>query len=656
MKRAPLVLTLLVLSLAAAASPARADDFAFGPATHLKDSDQTTEPRVTVTPDDRRYVITNRESDGFAIVYRSDDFGGTWNKTPGDFEQGANPTIDVDIVGMRTNRILASELDLQAVSFFDATSDDGGKTYQSSTGGDKSGDTDRQWFAVGPDDPTTHQPRVYLLYHNLASGTAQHNMYVVTSTDGGRTFGIPVPVAQPPGQAYQDLQCSDSGGPSSISVNPKTGRIYVVWGTRTAPAAGGCGSSIFGPFEVNVVGATRIWVGTSPDGSPGSWETKLAVDDKGDNKIRGMQLAPGTLDNQGNLYVVYPESLHEYPNYDGAAIKYVALKPDLTPLAGPVTVAPSGGAGNVVPHVVAGDPGKLAFAWYHGEQRGSDKRPAWYTTAAQTLDGLSASPHITTTQVSPIVTYTGTASELMGACGEGPAEGVENGFLCTRSTDVWGVALDGKCRMTITWPTRDNLAFAKRTNRLTQQPYGPAFEATPNEPGTFVATQSSGPGLCGDPSRAGAGSPPGGALPAGGGGTPLNGCADLRAPKSRAARKSRLSRRHGVRISGRSRDRGCKARDRSLSIKGKVSRVLVAIGRSIRGGGCKYLQANGTFGKRRPCARTQYVLAKGTRHWKLVIRHRLPRGSYQIWIRGIDARGNVELKAHGRNLIKRHVR
>src|SRR3954453_3000339 len=134
MTRAPLVLTVLVLSLVAGTSAAQADDFAFGPATHLKDSDQGTEPRVTVAPDDRRYVITNRESDGSAVVYRSDDFGGTWAKTPGDFAQGASPTIAGDVVSVGTHRILASELDLQAVSFFNATSDDAGKTFQPTTG------------------------------------------------------------------------------------------------------------------------------------------------------------------------------------------------------------------------------------------------------------------------------------------------------------------------------------------------------------------------------------------------------------------------------------------------------------------------------------------------------------------------------------------
>src|SRR5207302_199328 len=81
-------------------------------------------------------------------------------------------------------------------------------------------------FAVGPDDPATHKPRVYFLYHNLASGEAQHEMWVATSTDGGASFGVPVPIAPPGSDAYFDLQCADSGGPSAIWVNQRNGTIY----------------------------------------------------------------------------------------------------------------------------------------------------------------------------------------------------------------------------------------------------------------------------------------------------------------------------------------------------------------------------------------------------------------------------------------------
>src|SRR5256885_5161355 len=48
--------------------------------------------------------------------------------------------------------------------------------------GSELADTDRQWLATGPGN------RVYLLFHNLASGTVSHNMFVQTSTDGGASL------------------------------------------------------------------------------------------------------------------------------------------------------------------------------------------------------------------------------------------------------------------------------------------------------------------------------------------------------------------------------------------------------------------------------------------------------------------------------------
>lgn len=60
------------------------------------------------------------------------------------------------------------------------------------------------------------KPRVSLLFHNLLSGTVQHNVFVATTTDGGASFGAPVPISPPPQLDYLDLQCADSGGPSNI--------------------------------------------------------------------------------------------------------------------------------------------------------------------------------------------------------------------------------------------------------------------------------------------------------------------------------------------------------------------------------------------------------------------------------------------------------
>src|SRR5436305_2182362 len=166
-------------------------------------SKRVTEPRVIVGPDDRRWVVTNlnatsstsgKDTFGAAVVFVSRDGGQTWQRTAADPPQ-KSATIDTDIVAMHPvvpggqPRILASELDDGGLNFPSGITDDGGKTWTETTGSTELADQDRQWFAVGPDDPSTKQPTVYLLYHNLGSGFAQHNMWVSKSTDGGQTFG-----------------------------------------------------------------------------------------------------------------------------------------------------------------------------------------------------------------------------------------------------------------------------------------------------------------------------------------------------------------------------------------------------------------------------------------------------------------------------------
>ncbi len=199
-----------------------------------------------------------------------------------------------------------------------------------------------------------------------------------------------------------------------------------------------------------------------------------------------MQLAPGALDTAGNLYIFYPESPNGYPNYDGAALRYTHAPGDLSIWSSPVTVAPSGGAGHLLPHIAVGDPGKIAFAYFEGVSHGNDK-PLWYAWAAQTLNGLDAPAAVTLAKVrlSEVPTYQWTASEMMGACGSGPAAGVENGTICNRSTDVWGIALDNHCRLQVTWPAVGG----------TSGPPNPPNSAANS--GTYEATQNLGPTVCG---------------------------------------------------------------------------------------------------------------------------------------------------------------
>jgi hypothetical protein len=441
----------------------------------LAGSSGLSEPRVTVTKSGVRYAVTNAGQPnaigiGPETIYRSSD-GIHWSRTAGQPTDQSEATTDVDIVSMNTGRILTSELDYGGINFRTQYSDNGGRTWTESVG-NTIADTDRQWYAVGPNDPKTHKPRVYLLFHNLLSGVLQHNMFVATSTDGGSTFGPPVPVATPGQQDYLDLQCADSGGPSNITVDQHTGRVYVVFGTRSSPV-GGCGGQ---PPEANVVAANRVWVVSAPASGttvPLSWKPHLAVNDTGPPAhIVGMQLAPGALDTQGNVYVAYPESVHDYPNYNGAAIKVVhARAGHLDSWSKPTVVAAPGGAGNILPHIVVGAPGKVDVAWYHGVSV-QGHNPDWYSYAAQSLNALSAHPTWTRLRLSGVLAeHDQTASQLMGACLQG-SQAVLNGFWCSRSTDVNGIALDRCGRLIVIWPAQSRLPTDG--TYVSQQVGGPA--------------------------------------------------------------------------------------------------------------------------------------------------------------------------------------
>ena len=75
----------------------------------------------------------------------------------------------------------------------------------------------------------------------------------------------------------------------------------------------------------------------------------------------------------------------------------------------------------------------------------------------QAFNVRGSQPEIHDYKVSNVPAYKWSASQMMGICAAaGPAQGVENGMTCSRSTDVWGIALDNECRITITWPTSSN--------------------------------------------------------------------------------------------------------------------------------------------------------------------------------------------------------
>ena len=169
-----------------------------------------------------------------------------------------------------------------------------------------------------------------------------------------------------------------------------------------------------------------------------------------------MQIAYAGLDTAGNVYVAYPESPlgKQYPNYEGAGVKYKFASPAKTggnlkwSDARTFANADPNAPGHVLVHMTVGDPGQLMGVYWTGEPQ-QGREPVWHMTAAETNNGLDANPTVTEARISEVPTDVGTAGKLMGACVDaGPVSGVINGLACDRSPDVYGVALTQDCKTT----------------------------------------------------------------------------------------------------------------------------------------------------------------------------------------------------------------
>jgi hypothetical protein len=87
----------------------------------------------------------------------------------------------------------------------------------------------------------------------------------------------------------------------------------------------------------------------------------------------------------------------------------------------------------------------------------------------------------------------------------------------------------------------------------------------------------------------------------------------------------------------------------------EVRKVEVAVARQV-GRKCRFLKANGTFGKRRSCGRPTFIKANGTRRWSYRLNLRLPRGKYLGFSRATDSAGTVESFGGKRKILRGGVR
>ena len=124
-------------------------------------------------------------------------------------------------------------------------------------------------------------------------------------------------------------------------------------------------------------------------------------------------------------------------------------------------------------------------------------------------------------------------------------------------------------------------------------------------------------------------------------------CLDGAAPRSRFDRKRSSTSRGTLSFRGTSSDRGC-----SKAKAGKVSRVQVAIAR-LDGKRCRFVRSNGRLRSATTCSRAIYLRARGARKWAVNLRGSFPPGRYRAWVRGRDARGNVEKRGKRNTLTFR---
>ncbi|HJP67133.1 MAG TPA: hypothetical protein VKA30_12630, partial [Actinomycetota bacterium] len=161
------------------------------------------EPSLAIDRDGTLYVSVPTLDPNETAFYRSTSNGRTWRKLGVADTNVGDTTVNIDRSGAvyQTNLNNVGEVDQLQVDVF--KSFDRGKTWpQKGQGPVVSSNSsnmpllvDRQWLdAWIPPGGNTNTARVYLTYHDFVPS----QIWVNTSTDGGKTFGIPVDVINDP--------------------------------------------------------------------------------------------------------------------------------------------------------------------------------------------------------------------------------------------------------------------------------------------------------------------------------------------------------------------------------------------------------------------------------------------------------------------------
>jgi hypothetical protein len=386
------------------------------------------EPSIAIGPEGNIYV----SSPAAPILTKSTNGGATWKTitSAAPFSNSSDTSLATDTAGSVyiTNLTLTNTAfpqDSGQTDLYKSTnvrSQSTGVTWtrgigfagnnQSASGGPFG--TDRQWNdSYIPPGGTTDNAQVFLTYHDLGP---YDGMWMVASSDGGKTFGPPTPIATSAPSAEASFCNTVPGGLKVVQSGPHAGRVYVAWlaaDLATNPATG-CNYTQMDTFHT-------VWVAytDNPTAQIPTWTDQL-VYDGGIGHDGSTLFADLALDNQGNPYVttsmnVGPSPLEadEFDTYVFASFDGGHTwngKSDGT--GAPYLVnAPNSGT-HFFATIAAGDPGHVDVAFLgtptqvpvlpSGKpQAGGDPNAMWKLYFAQSLDLNLGTPTWSVTEVTP---------------------------------------------------------------------------------------------------------------------------------------------------------------------------------------------------------------------------------------------------------------
>jgi hypothetical protein len=269
------------------------------------------EPSITANGKGELYDTT---PSGGTVLYKSTTHGASWTQattadaSSGDdcvFTDQSNALYLCNLAGSQSTGPLQADV---WKSLDDGQSWSYGNNNVNQTGGSNVCGTscnpfgvDRPWAdAYISPKGTTNTARVVLMYHDFF-GPSQ--IWVNTSTDGGKTFGPPEDIlanltAQGANQgvvAQADSACNTV--PAGLRIEksgPHPGRIYAAWIASDPESLGtGCNVSMAQSFH-------NLFVAWSDDGGQ-TWTPQLAYD-AGIGHDTSTPFVAFTLDNKGNPY------------------------------------------------------------------------------------------------------------------------------------------------------------------------------------------------------------------------------------------------------------------------------------------------------------------------------------------------------------------